>query len=324
MADRSALEGFAARMSGLRGRDALDATAVTVIGAFERAGVGAILLKGPALARLLYTEGETRGYSDVDLIVDPAKVGAARAALVALGFTEVSRELGVEDVGGVVHAETWVGPDPAGHETVDLHLRLPGTGAPPAAVWAALEQHRTELELSGCAIAVLDRAGLAFHVATHAAQHGPEVSKPLTDLETALGRWDLAVWTGAAALAREVDAVGVFAAGLRLVPAGAERAGELALPATPGRDWELAMKAQRPRGTFHVQAFREASGVRQRAALLTRALFPSRRWILAQYPSAHRGRAWVLAAYAGHLARTPVWALRALRYSQRARKRAAG
>ena len=68
-------------MHGLEGRAELDAAAVEALDAFHALGVRCLLLKGAALSRLLYTPGEYRGYSDVDLLVAPDDLSAARRAL---------------------------------------------------------------------------------------------------------------------------------------------------------------------------------------------------------------------------------------------------
>ena len=311
-----ALSDFAARIRGVRGRAKLDATAADVFGAFAAAGVDALLLKGPALARLLYAAGESRGYSDVDVLVAPADLERARTALARAGYADVSGALGIDDVAGVVHDETWVGPDPEGHATIDLHLRLPGATVPPERVWAALAPRRTTIEIGGRAIAVLDRAGLALHVATHAAQHGAAHAKGLVDLRLGLERWPDEVWREAAALAAEIGAQEAFAGGLRLVADGAALAARLGLAATTAP----AGGDERPRGTFHLEALSTARGPRARADILRRALLPRPAWIHYTYPWSRGGRPRLLAAYAVHVARAPAWALRAWRHRRGARR----
>ncbi len=304
-----ALSAFAARVRGARGREKLDATAAAVFAAFADAGVEALLLKGPALAQMLYDEGESRGYSDVDVLVAPAGLQRARAALARAGYTEVSSRLGIDDVAAVVHDETWVGADPDGYETVDLHLRLPGATAPAERVWSALAAHATAIDVGGREVPVLRREGLALHVALHAAQHGAAHAKGLVDLQLALERWPEPVWRDAAALAGEVGAEAAFAAGLALLEPGAHLAGRLGLPSVAA-PWRRGA----PRGSGHLDALGAAGGLRARAGIVRRALLPRPAWIRYTYPWAHGGRVRLLAAYAVHLARAPAWALRAWRF----------
>jgi hypothetical protein len=112
-------------------------------------------------------------------------------------------------------------------------------------------------------------------------------------------------------------AMEAFAAGLRLVPEGADLARALDLPATDRVDWEIRNSSLRPRGTFHLRAFVNAGGVGAGLAVLRRSLFPKRAWIVTEHPWAYRGGWRVLAAYALHIAYAPLWALRAWRFSRR-------
>ena len=77
------LDAFVGRVSGLHARAVLDAAARELVDAFESAEIGYVVLKGPVLARLLYTPGEHRGYTDVDLLVAPHHLPAARRELSA-------------------------------------------------------------------------------------------------------------------------------------------------------------------------------------------------------------------------------------------------
>ena len=306
----------------MRRRPEFDAAAVELLDALEARGVDCLLLKGPVLARLLYTPGEHRGYSDVDVLVSSDGMPDARGALTSLGYLNASPTaiFGVDDVGEVQHAETWNRRGREGPLLIDLHWRIPGCEAPPEVCFQALRRHRAWLDLEGRRAPIPDKGGLAFHLATHAAQHGAEDRKAMADLDRGLERWPLEVWRSAADLAEEIEGVAAFAAGLRLHPAGEVMAEELRLPTTDRRTWEILNRDARPRGTFHLEALAEAHGIRGRANVLRRSLFPTRRWITRQYPWAERGPLRLMAAYGAHLLRAPGWALRAWRYRRRARR----
>ena len=110
----------------------------------------ALLLKGPALARALYTPTEHRGYSDVDLLVSPADLPRARQALSGVGFKHAEEVFGIDDVGGTLHSETWSRRGEGewgGPLLIDLHWRLPGCEASADAIWRALALHRSSIEL---------------------------------------------------------------------------------------------------------------------------------------------------------------------------------
>jgi Uncharacterised nucleotidyltransferase len=300
----------------------LDAAAADVFGAFRAASIDGLLLKGPALARLLYGNSEARGYLDIDLMVAPRDLAKARVTLAELGYETAGDALGIRDVGGVAHAETWVaaGPGAMRQLLVELHLWLAGSRAAAPVAWDRLAARRTELELCGQSVPVLNEEGLAMHLALHAAQHGSSYRRGQRELALALDRWPFRVWKQAAGLAAEIDAVDAFAAGLRLVPAGAQLAKDLGLPATDRLDWEIRHVATRPRGTFHLEALVARRGFRGRVEVLRHALLPSREWIGRENPWARRGGAALVLGYAVHLGRVPAWAVRAWRFRRRARR----
>ena len=71
----------------------IDAATVEVLERFELAGVHALVLKGPAIARWLYENGTERHYIDCDLLVGPAEFEAAEHELQSLGYTGLLRNL---------------------------------------------------------------------------------------------------------------------------------------------------------------------------------------------------------------------------------------
>lgn len=316
--DQKRLEGFAARVRHLRRTDVLDAAAAEVLGAFDSAGVSALLLKGVALARALYAGETKRGYSDVDLLVPPSQLDTASRVLSALGFVNTTRERGVEDVAGAVHAETWIRRDQTiGPLMVDLHTRLPGVQLPPAEAWEVLERNRAAIEVGGRDAFALNHEGLAFHLALHAAQHGLWDPKPIAELGLALEQWPEPIWRGANALATELDGLAAFAAGLRLVPMGAALAERLRLPEPSEIEWDLENRARRPRGTFHLQALADAGTAGERMRLVWQMLVPSREWLEWEDPRARRGGLPLVHARVRHLLRLPGWSARAVVYRVR-------
>jgi hypothetical protein len=295
-------------------RERLDRTAARLLAAFAEAGVAALLLKGPVFARVLYKPGEEREYNDVDILVEPAALERARELLRAMGCICVREGLGVEDVGGGLHAEAWGMEDVA----VDLHWRLPATEAPAEVTWKVLYEPHQVIDLDGHRVATLSRAGLALHIATHTAQHGGKYGLGLADLELALERWPRDVWSQAEALAHEISATEAFAAGLQLAPAGRELARTLALPDATQLNWTPV--DEWPRGTYHLKAFAMARSATDRARVVRSALLPPAKWILSEYPWAWQGRPLLIVAYAMHMMRAPLWGSRALRFHrQRAR-----
>jgi hypothetical protein len=315
------LDDFAARAREQLRRDELDTATVAAVTALASAEVDAVVLKGPALARRLYVEGEARGYSDIDLLVPRAKLTSAQQALTELGYIWAHEVFGIDDVAGIEHSQVWARAGEGGAPLlIDLHWRLDRCEAPDHVVWGALAARRGSIELQGEEVPILSDDGLALHVAIHAAQHGPEDAKAIGDLARGIERWPVDVWRLAARLAEAVQAVPAFAAGLRLLPDGARLATKLGLPPTPELDWEIQHRDVRPRGTFHFQALADARGIRERANVLRRSLFPTRRWMEREYSSALEGRIPLLRAYVRHILRAPRWAAEAARYVRQARR----
>jgi Uncharacterised nucleotidyltransferase len=61
-------------------------TLLQVLQALEAAGIRALAYKGPALAAALYGDVALREMSDLDILVDPASLAAAREVLLSLGY----------------------------------------------------------------------------------------------------------------------------------------------------------------------------------------------------------------------------------------------
>jgi hypothetical protein len=301
------------RLAARRGR--LDVAAAEALEALRRDGIDALVLKGPALAAALYDADEERGYFDVDLLVAPEHRAAAGAVLSGLGYQDVSGDIGVDDVAGILHAEMWSRIDEEiGNITIDLHWKLDGCKASAEACWRAVSAARSEISVAGRPAAALGPPAMALHVALHVAQHGPDDAKAVSDLRRALDRWPLPLWLEAARLAREVEAQEGFAAGLRLIPEGSRMADTLGAGSGERALWDIEHRDSRPRGTFHLEAFNAATTWRQRLDVIRRALLPSPRWISWEMRWATRSPLHLGAAYLAHVLRTPVWALRASRF----------
>jgi hypothetical protein len=317
---------FAARVGSASpvSAEPLERAAAELFQAFAEAQVEALLLKGPALARLLYELGETRTYADVDLLVDPSHWAEAQACLVQLGYRNASEVLGVEDVGGVVHDESWVrtGDRRCDESLVELHRWLPGVRAAPERAWAPLVRDSVWLEVAGGRVRTMGRSGQALHLALHAAQHGPEFAKGLRELELALERWDLQTWQRASRLATEIDAAAAFVVGLRFVAPGRGLAETLGLEAPADLEWAIRHRHLRPRGTFHLDALVTGRGWRQRTAALRTILVPNPSWIGVEFPWARGRRSRLPVAYVLHAARLPLWGLRSWSYRRRAQREA--
>ncbi|MFL5868074.1 MAG: nucleotidyltransferase family protein, partial [Thermoleophilaceae bacterium] len=269
---------------------AMDGLAAELAAAFRAADVRPILLKGPALARLLYGD-ELRSYADVDLLVSSRDLETAEAVLDGLGFER--GPIVVEPDLGLPHAYPWRRADGS---FVDLHQTLAGAGVAPPEAWAALEG-RTKVErVASTEIELLDDPARALVVALHASQHGADAPKPIEDLRRALELLPEDVWREAAGLAGELDAEIAFSSGLRLLADGDALAERLSLP-----DADL-VDASRKAGSSTRLALgfnRLAStpGVRRKLLLILAELAPSPEHMRWWSPLARRGRVGLTAAY---------------------------
>lgn len=196
-----------------------NAAAAAVGEALAQAGVHAILLKGPSLARALYTPPARRRYEDVDLLIEPLGDRRAAQALERIGYREAARTVG--------HHRVFLSPR---HAPVELHRTLIGVGVRRERCWTLLQRNSEAASVRTCELRVLAPNALAVHVALHASQHAGH-PKALDDLSRALQVWPWQCWLEAYALARQLGAVDSFGAGLRFLPAGSSLAERLGVPA---------------------------------------------------------------------------------------------
>jgi hypothetical protein len=280
----------------------LERLAADVVQRLRDEGIRAILIKGAALKRLLYGDGEPRPYGDVDLLVSPADHARTESILAKLGFTKYVDDA---DYPGhePLHALPWTRGD-ASKPLVDLHTTLAGAMADRSAVWDTLREETDRLEVGGVEVEVLTPTGNALHVALHAAHHGRAARTPMVDLERALALLEPSVWERASVLASRIDATEAFAAGLRLNPDGAAVADRLHLSETT--TLETALKARSaPRLAAGLARLGGVSGPRAKLALIARGMVPTAAWMRSRFPIARRGRLGLLAAYLWF----PIWVL---------------
>ncbi len=120
-------------------------------------------------------------------------------------------------------------------------------------------------------------------------------------LEAALSAVDAQTWQYAAELALKLDAVDMFAAGLRLVPAGVVVADDLGLP-TRGSVKSALYASTPPPVALGFDQLATARGA-QRLSIVTRKLFPPPTFVRHWWPPAKRGP---LMLAVGYLYR-PLW-----------------
>ena len=296
----------------------IDQVTAEVVHALRARDIPSLLLKGPAVARWLYTDGAVRAYIDTDLLVRSADVERAEETLAELGFTHAP----LDDIPGDKpwHGHEWIRM--ADRAVVDVHRTLIGV-ANTGDVWDVLSPTAETWQVGGAEVAVLDEPGRALHVALHAAQNGVQGRQSMEDLARALEQVPAPVWEGAAALAERLGATAALGAGLRLLEPGVALADRLGLSARVPVDTVLRA-GDFPAVAVGLAWLASRPGVRAKAALVVHKAFPSPAFLRAWTPLARRGRLGLALAYPYRLwwlaAHTPL----AVRAWRRARRQASG
>ena len=193
---------------------ALDAATVDAVDVLTAAGFDALLLKGPVTAARLYPEApHRRYYTDIDLLVSPARFEAAEAALTEAGYRWAHAGLRTREKSR--QEESWIAP---GRDllVIDLHRTLAFV-EDAQALWRALWTDRVAMAIQGTPVAIPSRVGTAMIVALHAASPG-QSRQPYRDLARAVKQFDEGEWSAAIDIARSVGAETAVAAGLNAVP----------------------------------------------------------------------------------------------------------
>ena len=109
-----------------------------VVGALEADGIPVIVVKGGALAHLLYPDPALRPMSDLDLLVDTSDLDRAAGVLRELGMGKPAADAGQHGKGlstaGVTIEDTWVG--------IELHSDLFEEGFPVSMTLRDLDTER--------------------------------------------------------------------------------------------------------------------------------------------------------------------------------------
>jgi Uncharacterised nucleotidyltransferase len=282
-------------MAGAR-RLILDAATAQAVTAMRARGLRPILIKGPAIQSRFYPDGVRRRYDDVDLLVAPAEFDAAGAVLIELRYRMAlpERWLGVRMTETPMHAVEFIRQ---GRVTVaiDLHRSIHWPKVDPDRVWSELSRATEQMTVGGAEVEVLGGAAQAVVVALHAVQHGHH-PKPLEDLRHALDALQPSTWSEAAQIAGRLDAAEPFAAGLRMLPAGAAVAERLELTDSESAEVRLLRDGDALIALALEQFLTERSW-RRRARLAWAKLLPSPDYVRLGYPIARTGTLGLIRGY---------------------------
>ena len=317
---RSVQEGPSRSLEGVVATMLLDAAAAEVTLALRRNAIPSRLLKGAAIGAWLY-DGAERTYVDVDLLVSPRDLERVEAVFRQLGFSPADGAPARGD--RPRHARVW--DRAADGSVIDLHTTLAGVGVDPQQAWDVLAARVASTAIEGETVEILDEPGRALHVVLHAAQHGARSPQALADLERALGRVPLETWRESEALARRLDALPAFVAGLGLTTEGEAIARRLELDRVSSVETELRVGVTREDTLGSALGFEwlaGARGVRERAAFVASRLAPSPERMRRRSALARRGYAGLVAAYVLRLGRLAPHAVAGFVAWRRARRAA--
>jgi hypothetical protein len=268
---------------------AIDALAVELAERLEAAGVGCILLKGPAVAQLLYRDS-LRTYEDCDVLVDPDRLPEAEATLRDMGFRPDETPPAAPTLARPVSR-----PWRRGWQSVDLHRSFWGLGAAPEVVWAALEADAVTGTLARGAVPMPSRPALLLLVALHAVHHGRGAPQPVADLARALEQESPDSWGEAHLLARRLRGEHPFTAAFTMLPAGRGVARAAGIPLV--RSIEAAVTAAGLPVSEGIERLTRTQGLSDRLHLARDELLPSAEFMRWRYPVARRGVAGLAVAY---------------------------
>jgi hypothetical protein len=277
----------------------VDQVTAEVTAALDREGVPTIVIKGPAIATWLYEGDRARLYNDTDLLVRKTDWERTMKVLERLGFED--------DLGPLDHPRMESGAGyPWRRESdgtnVDLHCTLFGVGAGPQELWAAFDEQAVRENVGGAEVSLPSHPARLLHIALHAVQHGGEAwEKPMMDLERALAKAPRPTWIEARRLAERLGAAETFAAGIRLLPAGADLA--TAIGAGRGKTAEAALRLDTVPTAEGFRQLAQTPGLRRKLAIVLREAFPSRAFMRWWSPLARRGRGGLVLAYCWR----PLW-----------------
>lgn len=274
---------------------AVDQVTAEVTAALRAGGIEPVLLKGPTFARWLYPSDGLRPYVDTDLLVAPGDQDHAAGVLQSLGFDDpMAAALSHERDD---HSRTFSRDQGDGAAEVDLHFTLAGARAEPGVVWAVLTRELHDIDVAGTPVKELGTAARTLQVALHAAQDGRVTDQPLEDLARALTTCGVDTWHAAAALAREIDALSAFAAGLSRDAAGARLLADLGIDAGESGTYERLRGGTPPPMSLGIARLLERRDRRGLARELLREVVPTPAFMRVWSPVARRGRLGLAVAY---------------------------
>lgn len=144
-----------------------------LVKALEARGIAAIPIKGPALASFLYGDAALRQYDDLDILLRPDDVAAAKALLLSLGYQSkpqlTLRQEQANPRDGL-HEQLWVG-EGASRIVVELHRDLVPGDSPFEADLNGVWDRHSRVSLAGTMMRTLSPEDLLLFLCAHGGKH---------------------------------------------------------------------------------------------------------------------------------------------------------
>jgi Uncharacterised nucleotidyltransferase len=212
----------------------IDVATAEACTSFADRGVPAIVLKGPATARVLY-ENDDRFYGDADILIEQEHRQLAASVLRDLGFTETLP---------ATRLKRWVARQTEGKDRgfyresdgVGIELHRSFHLVPQATnLHGVLAEHQDHMTVAGASVAVPNRAAVGLLCLLHAqgsTLDGRAGDRLANDVHRAIEQLTPDEWTEAAEIARQLKADAYCVAALNEL--GGEPGAELARQLFPG------------------------------------------------------------------------------------------
>ena len=187
--------------------------AVEIVRQLERSGIRSIVLKGPAVGLTAYGDPSMRTFSDVDLLIEVHNLAAARASLVAAGYSpdyDIAAEPALIRNG---HALEFAGTGTKVElhgSLVSRHLRVDFDSLEP---W----KHSMPVRIAGAHVNVLAPHLQFLFLCAHGAKHEWERMRWLCDIAQLAARLDRDTATAVMAAAGRTHTRRIVALAFRLV-----------------------------------------------------------------------------------------------------------
>jgi hypothetical protein len=144
-----------------------------LVEALEAQGIAAIPIKGPALASFLYGDAALRQFDDLDILLRPDDVAAAKALLLSFGYQSKPQLTSRQEKANPLdrlHEQLWLG-EGASRIVVELHRDLVPRDSPVEADLNGVWDRHARIKLAGTMVRTLSPEDLLLFLCAHGGKH---------------------------------------------------------------------------------------------------------------------------------------------------------